>query len=233
MGGLSPNTLAVAVDALKAASWLESKVGRSQTSERYGSKAREWTNRLKEWALIKNGKFGDGYFARMERGSGNRQWNPSVHETMGIANKGPDQQAYFNEDQILDGGFLQWILAGLVDPRDQDFSRTLGLYDQHITKLTSAGRGYLRYNEDAYGEFNRGGAWPLLSAERAIAGMERGENWQDHFAYVRNCKTKGDMLGEQDTLAVRPLGWSHASWLILEKSAEIGRSYYRGPYIGK
>lgn len=227
-GGLSPNSMAAAVEGLRAAAWLETlEGGDPKLSEKYMNKANEWTGQLKEWLLIPEGAFGKGYFARMELGH-NGHWNPSHHSYFSIANKAPGTPHSYREDEILDGGFLQWIIAGIVNPHDEDFTRTLHIYDQNVRKETSAGLGYIRYNQDAYGANHQGGAWPLLSAERAMASIERGEHHEveQHVNLMRGLTNAAGSLCEQDTLSVCPLGWSHAAYLILQRSIKDGRSFY-------
>lgn len=223
-GGLSPNSLAVAVEGLLTAAWLES--GRdAKRAQAYLAKAQEWTSNLKRWTLIRNGAFGQNYFGRFELGH-NGSWNPQHHTSFRIANKRPGQQDHYREDEILDGGFLQWILAGLVDPKDGDFTNTLRIYDQHVRRNTYAGMGYIRYNHDSYGENHIGGAWPLLSAERAIAALERGEDYREHLSLIQRMSTSAHLIAEQDTLSVRPLAWSHGAYIVLKKSIQDRRSFY-------
>jgi len=226
--GLSPNSLAAAVEGLKAAAWLEAQPGLTTdptASDAYLNRATEWTTKLKDWALIKNGYYGDNYFARMEVGDSNG-WNPRDHHMIFIHNKRPGETAYYREDRVLDGGFLEWIMAGLVSPFDPDFTNTLNLYDRHVSKSTRYGVGYYRYNFDAYGENHIGGAWPLLSAERGIAAIERKEDYRAHLQFIANIATPAGLIGEQDTVAVRPLGWSHGAYLLFKRSIADGRSFY-------
>jgi glucoamylase len=227
-GGLSPNSFAATIEGLRAAAALEKMPGGDQgLSTRFKQVADDWAGNLKNWLLIPHGAFGKNYFARMEVGH-HGHWDPSRHETVTIANKGPGMRYMFREDEILDGGFLQWILAGLVSPKDADFVHTIGLYDQHVRRAGPAGNGYLRYTEDAYGENHKGGAWPILSAERAIVALEQGDKakLKEDLDYVIRSGNQAGVICEQDTMSVCPLGWSHAAYLILRRSIEDGRSYY-------
>ncbi|MBX9768168.1 MAG: hypothetical protein K2X47_12920, partial [Bdellovibrionales bacterium] len=225
-GGMSPNSLAGAVEGLLAAGWLEEKFGDVQRAIYYRGIAEDWRKNLKTWGLIQGGIYGDNYFARMEQGADIQLWDPSKHRLMKINNKGPGMPDQFREDSILDGGFVQWILTGLVDPLDGAFTKTLQLVDKLIRKKTPAGVGYFRYNEDSYGENFKGGAWPLLSGERALAALERGEDATEHIQFLRKSATSGDLIPEQDTLSVNPLGWSHGTYLIVRRSFAEGRSFY-------
>ena len=225
-GGMSPNSLAAAVEGLLAAGWLEEKFGDVQRAMYYRGIAEDWRKNLKTWGLISGGVYGDNYFARMEQGAGPAEWNPTKHSMMRIQNKAPGMPNQFREDSILDLGFTQWILAGLVDPMDGAFTRSLQLVDQLIRKKTPAGIGYIRYNEDSYGENFKGGAWPLLSGERALTALERNEDPTEHVAFLRKSANSGELIPEQDTLSVTPLGWSHGNYLIVRRSLAEGRSFY-------
>lgn len=229
IGGLSANTLAALVEGLAAAAWLENGFKARVFGERYLMAARDWARNLKAWLLIPRGYWGERYFARIELGGDG--WNPAEHRWYAIANKAPGMETNFPEDRILDGGFLQWILAGLVSPKDEDFGRSIALYDRHVRKSTPWGLGYLRYNEDSYGFELAGGAWPILSAERALAAIERGEDPLPERGFLRSSANGANMLGEQDTPATRPLAWTHASYLILERSLRESKSFYRNEAV--
>ena len=188
--------------------------------------AKQWANNLKTWTLVKDGYWGQNYFERIEVG-GPMGYNPNYHEKIMIHNKKPNEAAFFTEDAILDGGFLQWIMAGLVDPNDLDFSNTLYIYDTHLRKSTSYGKGYVRYNEDAYGANHKGGAWPILSAERGIVAIMRNEYAEEHLQFIRQSASSAGLIPEQDTMSVRPLAWSHAAYLIFLKSLAEKDSFYK------
>jgi GH15 family glucan-1,4-alpha-glucosidase len=83
------------------------------------------------------------------------------------------------------------------------------------------------YNHDSYGVNYEAGAWPLLSAERAIAGIEMGENVSEHYNFIARSASSAHMIPEQDTISVAPLMWSHASYLILKRSMRDRRSFYK------
>jgi glucoamylase len=225
-GGISPNSLGAAVQALWGGYWLENHYGDAALANRYREVAQEWTNGIKVWNLIPNGRFGSNYFARLETGN-NGRWDPTYHGSIKIGNKNEQQKAWYREDEILDLGFVQWIIAGVIPANDADFMRTLEICDRSIMGDSPYGRGYFRYNEDAYGQEHRGGLWPLLSGERILAAIENGENYNSHLQLIENMFSESGMLGEQDTLAIRPLGWSHANYLIVRRSIAERRSFYR------
>lgn len=228
IGGLSPNSMASTIEGLLAASQLEKMSGGDlQKSRLYADKANEWLLNLKTWLLIPKGHFGERYISRLEIGH-NGLWAPDIQDTYHIANKADWQQKVYREDEILDGGFLEFILAGLVNPQDPDFVNTIALYDRHVRKQTIHGLGYIRYNQDSFGANHAGGAWPLLSAERAIVALEQKEPSvvAENLRFVQAFANEAGMICEQDTLSVCPLGWSHAAYLIMRRSIEDGRSFY-------
>lgn len=227
-GGLSLNSLATVIQALKGASVLENQFGDAELASQYEKTSEEWSAKIKEWALISNGHFGQRYFARMELG-GKGHWDPNHHDYLEIKNKAKGQNSWFREDEILDLGFVQWIISGMVDPRDQDFSHTLSVCDQRLRKS----EGYIRYTEDAYGENHKGGAWPLLSGERALVAIEQRASYQEHLNTIEKSFSAAGMLAEQDTHSVSPLGWSHANYLILLRSIKEQRSFYKYRTAGK
>ncbi len=225
-GGLSPNSLAVAVQGLLAAAKLETSFGDANLARLYRERAHHWLVNIKNWTLVRNGVYGQNYFPRLEIGR-NGMWRPDSNDEIFIQNKPDGTKNRYREDEVLDGGFLEWIISGLFDARDEDFSRTLKIYDEHTTKFTKYGRGYFRYSFDSYGENHLGGIWPILSAERAIVGIERNENISEHLNLIQSMATSAGLLGEQDTLSVRPLEWSHAAYLILRRSERDSRSFYQ------
>ncbi len=225
-GGLSPNSLAAAVQGFWGGYWLEANFGDQALGSRYRDVAKEWTKGLKTWALIPEGRFGSKYFARIETGHGGK-WDPGNHSNVEIKNKNNSQKVWFREDEILDLGFIQWITSGLVPADDPDFTHTLNLCDRNLMGNGPFGKGYFRYNEDAYGQDHRGGQWPLLSGERILAAIEMGQSYGPHMEFIEGMFTESGMLGEQDTLAIRPLGWSHANYLIVRRSIADRKSFYR------
>ncbi|OQW46872.1 MAG: hypothetical protein A4S09_02900 [Proteobacteria bacterium SG_bin7] len=230
-GGISPNSLGSAVQGLWGGFYLESNFGDSGIARGYREVALEWTKGLKSWNLIQNGRFGSNYFARIEVGNDGK-WDPTSHVGIEIKNKNHQQKSWYREDEILDLGFVQWIITGIVPANDADFVRTLEICDQNITSDFGFGNGYLRYTFDSYGENHRGGHWPLLSGERILAAIEMGDRYSSHLDFIEDMFTESGMLGEQDTLAIRPLGWSHANYLIVRRSIADKKSFYRFSFVG-
>ncbi len=231
--GMSPNSLSAAVQALRGAAWLENQFGDKELAKKYSFFGDSWTTNLKKWSLVPKGVFGTNYIPRMKTGEFG-PWEGTQNGDIEIRNKRDKEKTWYKEDEILDLGFAQWIFAGLVDAKDKDFQNSLKLCDQNIYRESKLGlgKGYIRYSQDSYGEDHVGGLWPLLSGERALAALEAGENFDEHTKFIENSFTSGHMLAEQDTLSIRPLGWSHANFIILRKSILDKSSFYKYRKIG-
>jgi GH15 family glucan-1,4-alpha-glucosidase len=106
---------------------------------------------------------------------------------------------------------------------DTAFRTTTVLIDRFLRSPTGA---YFRYTGDSYGFEFKGGGWPLLLGERAIAGIELGEDPGPAVQTFQRIATSSGMIPEQDTLSVSPLGWSHANYLLLKQSTKDRRSFY-------
>jgi glucoamylase len=88
------------------------------------------------------------------------------------------------------------------------------------------GRGYLRYNHDGFGPGHVGRAWPLLSGERALAALVRGEDLSEHLSVLSHAVTVAGMVCEQTDVSDCPLGWAHAEMLIVGRSMTDRKSFY-------
>jgi glucoamylase len=221
-GGLSPNSIAIATQGLLEAAWLE-RVSDPARSQLYTNTAQKWKDGLIYWSFVENGNLGRNYFERIHVGP----IDSNDHTTILHIANGPFGGNAFEENEIMDGGFLQWILSGLFNANDPRFSSSIALYDVVARAPAPGGMGYLRYNHDAYGTNHVGKAWPLLSGERALAAIMRGEDPTPHvnvlFASVN--PTTGIMC-EQAGMSVCPLGWAHAEALLVARSLQDHKSYY-------
>lgn len=221
-GGLSPNSIAVACQGLMEASWLE-KTRDQNRSKKYSDTCMDWRTNLPKWTFVNDGPLGKNYFERLEIGTA--RVDPNYPSQIKISNS-PVGGSIFLETEIIDGGFLQWILSGLVDPKDWRFTSTLEVYDRVARAPAYGSIGYLRYNHDAYGEGHMGKAWPLLSGERALVAMMRGEEFQDQAKILMNAKFGAEMSPEQAGLSATPLAWGHAMKIILNRSLQDQKSFY-------
>jgi glucoamylase len=217
--GLSPNTIAVACQALDEAAYLESRADPSR-SQVYSSTCQKWRDSILRWTFIANGPLGQNYFERMEVAD-----DFSHTATITIANE-PAGGSRFVESEIIDGGFIQWIISGLVSGTDPHFSSSLAVYDRTARAPAYGGMGYLRYNHDGYGTNHVGKAWALLSGERALAALVRGEDPTEHLNVLGRSVTSAGLVCEQTDLSACPLGWAQAEMLIVARSMADHKSFY-------
>ncbi|MDZ4675985.1 MAG: glycoside hydrolase family 15 protein [Oligoflexia bacterium] len=219
VAGLSPNSIAIATQGLYEAAWLEKERDPSR-AQIYMNTANKWRDNVFQWTLVANGNLGRNYFERIHIG------HPDNHNhatPLQIANGG---QVY-EENEIIDGGFLQWIISGLIAGQDPRFTSSLTIYDRMARAQAPGGLGYLRYNHDAYGTNQVGKAWPLLSGERALAAIMRGEDPMPHVnVLVESINPATGVMCEQTGVSVCPLGWAHAEALLVARSLADKRSYY-------
>lgn len=211
--GFSPNSLAVMAAAL-------SRIGDEQGAKR-----------LLETTLAKtvsrNGPLSVApYFIRITQNG-----QPDAGHYLHIANGGPSLPEY----RVLDGGFLEWLRwfphpekyfgdAGRV--LDQIISDTLPVYDDPSNGVASVYNGiplYRRYTGDAYGMYNRGGPWPILTAERVLPLLRHDPSSALTFVrHVRELWGPGDLCPEQLAPSMEPmpygaspLVWCHAEMIEL------------------
>lgn len=212
-GGFSPNTIAVMAAAL------------SRAGDMTGAQ------RLLEVALSKtvsrNGPLSvSPYFIRIAQNG-----QPDAGQYINIANGGPS----LPEFQVVDGGFLEWLrwfphpeqtFGELGRQLDQVITDTIAVYDDPSNGAASSYDGiplYRRYTGDAYGMRNRGGPWPILTAERALPLIR--DDAAEGLKFVRHVRElwgAGDLCPEQlDTnmqpmpFGASPLVWCHAEMIEL------------------
>jgi glucoamylase len=221
-GGYSPNSIAIACQGLLEASWLEKNFdqGRAQL---YSNTCAQWRNSLLQWTFIESGPLGQGYFERIEVA---KPYDVS-HRTQIFIGNSPSGGSYFPENEIIDGGFVQWMLSGLVAPNDRHFASSLEVYDRSaVTSLNGSTKGYLRYNHDGYGINHIGRSWPLLSGERALAALYQGTDPNGYRDVMMASQGSGGLMPEQTGVSACPLGWAHAEVLLVDRSLNDNRSFY-------
>ncbi len=216
--GISPNSLAIACQGLLEAAWLEKE--NPQRSQTYVSTCQSWRENLYYWTFVTSGSLGQNYFERMEvAGDPNHMAPITIHND-------PVGGSVFPENAIIDGGFIQWIISGLIPALDPHFTTSLQIYDRAARGPAPGGLGYLRYNHDGYGVGHQGRPWPLLSGERALASLVRGEDPSEHTRVMLSSVSPAGMLAEQTNVSASPLGWAHAEVLILARSLADNKSFY-------
>jgi glucoamylase len=217
--GLSPNTIAVACQGLTEAAYLETNFDPTR-SQLYLSTCEKWKSSLLKWTFINDGPLGQNYFERIEVSQ------DLSHTAPIFIQNHPVTGDIYPENEIIDGGFIQWIISGLIPANDSHFTSSLAVYDRVARAEAFGGRGYLRYNHDGFGPGHIGRAWPLLSGERALAALVRGEDPTEHLNVLARAVTSAGMVCEQTDVSDCPLGWAHAEMLIVGRSMTDHKSFY-------
>jgi len=221
--GLSPNSIAVACEGLLSAAWLEKDLDPDR-AQVYGDTCKKWEDSIFSMTFTTNGPLGGSYFERLE--VGDQTIDPNDDGTIFIHNE-PVNGQVFLEKEIIDGGFIQWIISGLFPGNEEHLTSSLAVYDRVArTPLRSGAVGYMRYNNDGYGLNHQGGGWPLLSGERALAALVRGEPVGDHARALIDAVSPAGIICEQAGMSACPLGWAHAEVLIVARSLAEKKSFY-------
>jgi glucoamylase len=158
----------------------------------------------------------------------------------------------FDERQIVDLGFLELVRLGIKGAEDKLIQKSLAVADQRIKMDAPEAVGWYRYNHDAYGEREDGGAydgqkgigrlWTLLTGERgeyelALGDAQKARQRLDSLMAFAN---DGLMIPEQvwdrraspgdsfrlgsGTGSATPLAWSMAQFIRLAMNLRAGRN---------
>lgn len=235
--GISVSTFSAAAAALIQASDI---LG----DDRYAKIANTWLTKpndnIHTWTFTTRGINGDGqYYVRVAGcDSWSATWNPNDGSSCTVANSGQrvDMTA------MLDQGFLQLGLMGLVNANDARLLVSQKEVNNHIRRQVGPYYGWYRYSFDAYGEEKKGRLWPLLSGEHARFALQRASDGGitserargeanhilDSYVFFAN---KGQMIPEQvfevtgeGTGGATPLAWSHAEYVKLTWSLELNKN---------
>ena len=224
IGGYVPSTLAPMISALRQATRL---TGDSS----YARVADQWSQKVEEWMLVRQGAWGRDYYIRVSP-SGNPNGG---RERIDLANGGGPAWA----DEILDGGFLELVRQGVRSHDDRFIRSTLGIYESPALGIAgnfgsaSSALHYRRYNRDAYGPASVGGFWPLLAGERGMYAVAAGDRARAiaQLSLLEQSALPSGMIPEQVIDPVTnapglgsacPLAWAHAEDLVLRRSIEDG-----------
>jgi glucoamylase len=197
MAGYSPSTIASEIAGLVSAADLATKAGASDKATLYLKKADEWRNNVANWTFTTNGPHGNHqYYVRL---TSDKNPNNGTQLTYGNGGGNHDQR------EIIDGGFLELVRMGVINPKDWTILETLPEYDA-ILKQTISGKGdsWFRYNFDGYGEHNdgrsfdgtgRGRLWPIFTAERGIYEIAKSGKGSDGESYLKALKSFASEAG--------------------------------------
>ena len=133
--------------------------------------ADDWAKNVERWTATTTGKYGDGnYYLRLTKNG-----TPDAGERIELNNNA----GIFQENEIVDAGFLELVRLGIKSPNDPLIVKSLKIVDEVLRVTTPNGEGFYRYNHDGYGEMadgkpwnwdlkytGKGHLWALLSGER-------------------------------------------------------------------
>ena len=156
----------------------------------------------------------------------------------------------FDEREIVDAGFLEFVRLGIKPADDPSIRESLAIVDEVMMRQTPRGSAWYRYNHDAYGERADGGPydgrtgigrlWILLSGERGEYELARGNRVgaRRHLDAMMQFANEGMMLPEQiwdrdesprsdlrigaGTGSATPLAWVHGAMRRIAISLQIG-----------
>lgn len=251
-GGYSPFTIAIEINALIAASEMESAMG-GRRSRFYEEIADAYNSNIERWVYVRDTEFSrkagvDGHYIRISPAD---VQDSSIRGIIPIKNRG-DGKSSFSKEDVISTGSLALVRFGLRAWDDPRILNTVKVIDMVLKTETKSGPVWHRYNHDGYGEHDdgspfdgtgRGRGWPLLVGERAIyeiasqnfteaekllKTMERetGNNGMipEQIWDSEDIPSKGLFNGKPSGSAM-PLVWAHAEYLKLSKSMEQGRVF--------
>jgi glucoamylase len=167
-----------------------------------------------------------------------------------IANLAPGANNSFPAKEIVDAGFLELVRYGIRKPHDPVIVDSLKVVDAVLKVNTPVGPVWHRYNHDGYGQrddggpfkgWGKGGAWPLLTGERAHFELAAGQDIKPFIRAIERFASATGLLPEQvwdeqdipgkhmflgrPTGSAMPLMWAHAEYIKLLRSASDGRVF--------
>lgn len=177
-GGYSPATIAAEIAGLVCAADIAAKNGDENSARIYLTTADDWAKNVERWTATTTGKYGDGnYYLRLTKNG-----TPNAGERIELNNNA----GTFQENEIVDAGFLELVRLGIKSPNDLLIEKSLKVVDEILRVNTPNGEGFYRYNHDGYGEMadgrpwnwdlkytGKGHLWTLLSGERGQYELAR------------------------------------------------------------
>jgi glucoamylase len=172
--GYSPSTIAAEIAGMYLASQIATLNGQTADATTYLNTANSWASSVAGWTYATSGPFGNGqYFVRLSPTG-----NPNDGTNVVVANGG----GTYNQNAIVDGGFLQLVILGILPANDLRVANTVAVTANpnvsqsagSLEQLLPDGMDFYRYNHDGYGETSTGGAfvstgigrlWPILDGE--------------------------------------------------------------------
>jgi glucoamylase len=244
VSGYSPSTMAAEIAGLVCAADIARQNRANDEAERYMRIADEWAGNVENWLVTTSGHLGgrlasQGYYIRIDNNTDpNDGYQLDVHNGGGI----------WDERDVVDAGFLEFVRLGIRSPDDETISRSLEIIDSTIRVETPNGASFRRYNHDGYGDTSFGGPWlgegigrlwPIFTGERGEYEIARGRDATAYLEAMLHFANAGGMIPEQvwdragatpsrfvfgsGTGSATPLAWSMAQFIRLVVCAEEKR----------
>jgi glucan 1,4-alpha-glucosidase len=185
-GGYSPSTIAAEIAGLVAAGQIADQHHDPAAARTFRASADQYQRSIKGWAVTTNGPLSTKpYFIRLSKTG-----DPNAAITYSLNNGGPT----LDQRQVIDAGFLELVRLGELPATDPDVQNSLNVVYATIAEKTPSGVGYLRYNDDGYGDCHVGAGtscsmegtpwapsgvgtghvWPVLAGERGEQELAEG-----------------------------------------------------------
>ncbi len=184
--GYSPSTMAAEIAGLVCAAEIARKNNDHESANLYLKTADDWQANIEKWTATTNGKYGDGnYYVRLTANG-----KPDAGEKIELSNS----SGTFQENEIVDAGFLELVRLGIKSPDDPLIQKSVKVVDEVLKVNTPNGAGFYRYNHDGYGEMDdgrrwnwdgkytgKGRLWALLSGERGQYELAQSDLSDEKF----------------------------------------------------
>ena len=174
----------------------------------------------------------------------------ALFQTLAIKNLACDPN--LPADDQVGTDFLQLVRLGLRRANDPVIRDSVKVVDALLRVDTPNGPAWHRYNGDGYGEHDDGApfdgtgdgrAWPLLTGERGHYALAAGEDPLPYLDAMVKMTGPGGLMPEQvwdrapiaerglfpgrPTGSAMPLVWTHAEYVKLAASVQLGRPFDR------
>jgi glucoamylase len=255
--GYSPSTLAAVVAGLICAAEIARTHDAAEMAlflEEYA----DWIEKhIEDWTVTNNGVLHPTikrHYMRIrppEKGEA-YSCESCGDEIIRMANRPPGTREAFEAREIIDAGFLELVRYGVRRADDPLMVDSLKVVDAVLKRDLPQGPGWLRYNNDGYGQrpdggpfegWGQGRVWPLLTGERAHYELAAGNGFEQMIKTYEAFATCGQMMPEQvwdepdragtslrlgqPAGSAVPLVWAHAEYLKLLRSAMDGKVFDR------
>jgi glucoamylase len=255
--GYSPSTLAAVIGGLICAAEMARAHESDELSE-FLEEFADWIEgHLEDWTVTNNGVLHPDvkrHYMRIrppECGAAYAR-EDCGKEMIHIQNRPPGTRTEFEAREIIDAGFLELVRYGVRKADDPLVADSLKVVDAVLKCELPQGPGWLRYNNDGYGErpdggpfegWGQGRVWPLLTGERAHRELAAGNDISQLIKTYEGFASCGQMVPEQvwddadrperslkkgqPAGSAVPLVWAHAEYLKLLRSAVDGKVFDR------